>query len=61
MQVVEKTGSLGTQPPCFVRLKLLKVELKSLDENTYNEKVRRMAKILLQNSPHARVDIISQA
>jgi len=61
MQVLEKTGSVGTQPRCFGRLKSLKVELKSLDENTSNEKVRRMVKILRQNSPHARVDIISQA
>ncbi|RHN40995.1 putative F-box domain, leucine-rich repeat domain, L domain-containing protein [Medicago truncatula] len=48
---------MGAQPPCFVRLKSLKVELKSNDDIS-NGTVRKIVKILLRNSPPARVDII---
>ncbi|KEH19643.1 F-box/RNI/FBD-like domain protein [Medicago truncatula] len=48
---------MGAQPPCFVRLKSLKVELKSNDDIS-NGIVRKIVKILLRNSPPAKVDII---
>ena len=48
----------GTQPPCFVGLKSLKVDLTKYDRKGSNKNVRVMAKYVLQNSPAARVDII---
>lgn len=56
----KNTGSMSVQPPCFVRLKSLKVEVET-DDNIYNGKVRKIVKFLLQNSPPARLDIIRQA
>jgi len=51
---------MSVQPPCFVRLKSLKVEVET-DDNIYNGKVRKIVKFLLRNSPPARLDIIRQA
>lgn len=48
----------GTQPPCFVGLKSLKVDLTKNDRNASNMKVSKLAKFVLQNSPAARVYII---
>uniref|UniRef100_A0A151UIE9 F-box domain-containing protein n=1 Tax=Cajanus cajan TaxID=3821 RepID=A0A151UIE9_CAJCA len=44
------------QPPCFVRLELLKVD-KQVPIKISDKEVTRVVDFLLQNSPSAKVDI----
>ncbi|TKY45172.1 putative FBD-associated F-box protein [Spatholobus suberectus] len=53
-------SSMRPQPPCFARLESLKVK-KQLFANISDDEVNRVVKYLLQNSPMARVDIITNA
>ncbi|WJX26068.1 hypothetical protein P8452_15044 [Trifolium repens] len=57
--VLKNNGSVKTQPPCFVRLKSLKVVLKC-NSTISNEEVRGMINYLLQNSLQTRVDIFKE-
>ncbi|XP_045789433.1 uncharacterized protein LOC123884392 [Trifolium pratense] len=57
--IEEVLNLVTTQPPCFVRLKSLKVELRC-DSKISSEEVRGMVNHLLQNSLQTRVDIIKQ-
>ncbi|XP_027357276.1 F-box/FBD/LRR-repeat protein At1g78750-like, partial [Abrus precatorius] len=50
--------SMAAQPPCFVRLELLKVEMRQ-DAGISDAEVNRIVEYLLQNSPPARVDVIN--
>jgi len=58
MQNLREMARKGTQLPCFVGLKSLKVDLTKNDRNASNKKVSEMVKYVLHNSPAARVDII---
>jgi hypothetical protein len=59
LQVLKNNGSAKTQPPCFVKLKLLKVALRC-DSTISSEEVRGMVNDLLQNSLQTRVDIFKE-
>ncbi|XP_045788947.1 F-box/LRR-repeat protein At4g14103-like [Trifolium pratense] len=59
LSVLKNNGLVKNQPPCFVRLKSLKVELRC-DSKISSEEVRGMVNYLLQNSPQIKVDIIKQ-
>ncbi|KAL5142422.1 putative FBD-associated F-box protein [Glycine soja] len=50
----------STQPPCFVRLESLKVK-KQLFTSMPDEDVNKVVEYLLQNTPMAKVDVITNA
>ncbi|CAL0303111.1 unnamed protein product [Lupinus luteus] len=51
------TSSFRTQLPAFVRLRTLKLKMKS-SSNMSNKAVRKMVEYLLQNSPATSVDVL---
>ncbi|WJX73925.1 hypothetical protein P8452_57648 [Trifolium repens] len=54
--VLKNNGSKRTQPPCFVKLKTLKVLCPS--PKISDDRLREMTTYLLQNSPPNTFDII---
>ncbi|KAJ1397221.1 Leucine-rich repeat domain superfamily [Sesbania bispinosa] len=57
LNVLSTPDSMISQLPCLVRLKSLKVKMKS-SSNISNDEVSRIVDYLLQKSPVAKVDII---